>query len=191
MALVYPVGGNDDLREIVQELLNRLATPHASVPPTQNGASLRHLQELGHEVVQVALERFTGNKRWGSRNGCYICVADYQTGFPHLVFSVGEPVPEKLFKYWLFAQEKPLRTAAKNQETSFESADDDDHFGGAVRHGNMNIGCSGFIAHGDEAVVLGMHILAGNMSIKSAERIARQSNNWIFDALVDDIREMM
>ena len=187
----FRVNGGHELKGVVEEFLNYMATPRADYGIGSKLSSILQIEEYGNLMVKSAIERFGAEELWENRAGCYICVADYSSGFPELVFRVGTPAPEKLFRYWLFSQEKALRTAHNGHVTGFGSADDDRmHYGGAVRVPHLIISCSGFPAHGDEAIALGMHVLMGNITIGQARVIASKSSNPYFDVLVQDIEEL-
>ncbi|MDO8470225.1 MAG: hypothetical protein Q7S84_04420 [bacterium] len=188
----FRVNGGHELKGVVEEFLNYLDAPKTNHGKGLSSSLMLQIEEYGDLMVKAAIDRFGTEKSWQNRAGCYICVADYDSGFPGLVFRVGNPVPEKLFRYWFFSQEKALRTAFYKHTTSFESADDDlMHYGGAVRVPRQIIAPSGFPAHGDEAIALGMHVLIGNIAIKQARSIAAKSGNPYFDVLVKDIEESM
>ena len=193
MSLPFRVGVIHKLAQVTKEFTNCLATTETNHGTTGlTLSSILQIEEYGNLMVKAAIDRFGDEKSWQNRAGCYICVADYYSGFPELIFRVGNPTPEKLFECWLFSQEKGLRTAFYKHVTSFESANEDSmRYGGAVRVPDLILSCSGFPAHGDEAIVLGVHVLMGSISIADAEAVARKSNNPYFVVLVKDIEGLM
>lgn len=188
----FQVRGGDELSTVLEEVVNQLWAPMMTEEIEQLSPSLcRQIQEYGTLMVKAAIERFGELPEWKGRNGCYMCAAEPIRGFPQLIFSVGTPAPEKLFKYWLFSQEKNLRTARYGHTTSFESADEKlFHYGGAVRGRRLLLDGSGFPAHGNEAIILGVHNLVGTLTHNEALAIARKSGNPYFEALIPDIEEI-
>src|SRR3989338_5499414 len=94
--------GDHELKVVAQEFLNYMAAPRIICEALMPSV-LHQIEEYGNLMVKAAIDHFGNEEAWKNRTGCFICAADYDSGFPNLVFRVGSPAPEKLFEYWLFS----------------------------------------------------------------------------------------
>ena len=102
------------------------------------------------------------------RHGAYFCLADGDTGLPKLLMLVGSVSVIKAPKYLQFAQEKARRLSLhEDHRTSRESRDPEkDQYGGAVYVNGDIFSLSGLPERLDEAVVIVVASLVGDLSEK-------------------------
>ena len=116
------------------------------------------------------------------RYGGYLCVfgADQDPTEPPLaVIRVGDPIKERVGKYFEFCQEKTRRLLAHPEHlSSWQTRDvDKEQYGGAIRASDFVLGFSGHTELGDEAILVNACITLGMLSGSTAAAIASFSGN--------------
>lgn len=116
-------------------------------------------------------------------HGGYFCLADGATGTPLFITGIGKVHPEKIARYFNFAQEKARRLASHLEHVSSAQSRDPEKelYAGAIRAGRYILSFSGLPEALDEAVVLTVAVKAGLLSKLEALNIAMQWKEHRFD----------
>ena len=149
------------------------------------------LDRVFRRNVGEALEEFFDKLRGlhdRPGHGGYFTIADGRTGYAFLSEGIGEVEEEKSPRFQLnSAEEKPRRLAQHPEHmSSWQSADLDlpsdqrKKFAGAVRCGDYIFSFSGLPEMLDEAVVLVVAVMSGELHKDAAMAMAKMSSNEFY-----------
>ena len=140
-------------------------------------AKLNKMHALG-VYAPAAFQAIKSLLEDAKEGGAFTTVCGHRDSFLSYTVFVGSPSPGKLDKYRWLSQEKILRTMHRGDVSSFLSNDKDkEQYPGGVWIIPWGYGTSGFKSLDDEAFSIAMGVKAGDISMPTAEALARLSSN--------------
>lgn len=143
---------------------------------------INEVMEAMYHIVSYITEHEDG------QDGGVLRIAEINTGLPLLTCFFGVLKEEELRECDFFATEK-IERLSKNRSHWASSQSRDIHavpkrYAGAVRTRNFFLSFSGFTESQDEAAMLVLAIMLGEISVSSATTIAEITRNQYFNKLM-------
>jgi hypothetical protein len=136
-------------------------------------------------IIPIAAKLFGHvNKLAEGRTGCYFCLGDVDSGAPLLISMFGEvALPEKAAAYLANAQEKCRRVVETHTVLASETKVENQKYAGAVWTECFIYSVSGYPEFLDEAAMIILAVLCGDLGAITALDLGKNSSNPYFEPL--------
>jgi hypothetical protein len=159
----------------------------------ENRIDLEKFVRIAEAVTQTFISLPENPKQ--DRTGGYIVVIRKDNQKILILCELGVCLPDKIESGMFLCQEKAKRLQQnKDHHSSWQSRDVAGRkYGGAVTSLSSEFigGMSGFVEHGDEAIVMVTWHLMGWLSLDEANQIARFSENPMFNPLLEKCKDLI